>query len=255
MHLQVVITYSETEGGGTVIDSVTKSAGIVQEATEVVASGGNWKQGQSWVGGSVPNSTQNAVVETNVGLQINGSDSETVGSLSLEGVNKGVSVASNSTLTVNGPITVLGGNLSVTGSSTLIFGNVGGGVSGNFIVSGSGSSVSIGGGNKLESTGPSDVLLIAANSTFINAGTIAGASGKKLEISGAITGGGIFQIDSGATLQLDTAESLNVLFAAATGLLVLSDPTQFSGSISANGGSLQPGDVIDVSGFDTGASI
>ena len=82
MHLQVVITYSETEGGGTVIDSVTKSAGIVQEATEVVASGGNWKQGQAWVGGSVPTSTQNAVVETNVGLEINGSDSETVGSLS-----------------------------------------------------------------------------------------------------------------------------------------------------------------------------
>ena len=155
MHLRVEIFYSENDGGGTTIDTVTKSAGIVGEATEIVASGGNWKQSQSWVGGSVPTSTQNAVVETNVGLQINGSDSETVGSLSLEGVNKGVSVASNSTLTVNGPITVLGGNLSVTGSSTLIFGNVGGGISGNFIVSGSGSSVSIGGGNTLRSTGPS----------------------------------------------------------------------------------------------------
>src|SRR5690242_18705809 len=196
MHLQVVITYTETEGGGTVIDSVTKSAGIVQEATEVVASGGNWKQGQSWVGNSVPTSTQNAVVETNIGMQINGSDSETVGSLSLEGINKGVSVASNSTLTGDGPITVLGGSLSVTGSSLLIFGNVGGGISANFIVSGSGSSVIIGGGNTLQSAGPSDVILVAASSTFTDNGTIEVLSGKKLEISGAIAGTGIFLIDS-----------------------------------------------------------
>ena len=76
-----------------------------------------------------------------------------------------------------------------------------------------------------------------------------------MEISGAITGTGNFLIDSGAILQLDTAESLNVLFAAATGLLVLSDPTQFTGIISASGGSLQVGDVVDVSGFDTGATI
>jgi hypothetical protein len=46
-----------------------------------------------------------------------------------------------------------------------------------------------------------------------------------------------------------------VLFAAATGLLVLSDPAVFTGTISASGGSLQAGDVVDVSGFDTGASI
>ena len=255
MHLRVEIFYVENEGGGTEIDTVTKSAGVVQEATEVVAKGGNWKQGQAWTGNAVPTATQNAVVETNVGLEINGSDSETVGSLSLEGVNKGVSVASNSTLTVDGPITVLGGNLTVTGSSTLIFGDVGGGVSGNFVVSGSGSSVSIGGGNVLRSSGTSDVILIASNSTFTNAGTIEVAAGKKLEISGAVTGGGNFVINSGATLQFDTAESLNVLFAAATGLLVLSDPTQFTGTISANGGSLQLGDVIDVSGFDAGASI
>ena len=255
MHLQVVISYTETEGGGTVIDSVTKSAGVVGEATEVVASGGNWKQGQAGVGGSVPTSTQNAVLETNVGLEINGSDSEVVGSLSLEGVNKGVSVASNSTLTVDGPITVLGGLLSVTGSSTLVFGDVGGGVSGNFIVSGSTSSVNIGGGNKLQSAGPSDVILIAAASTFTNNGMIEVLSGKKLEISGAVVGTGFFRIDSSATLQLDTAESLNVLFATATGLLILSDPTHFTGTISENAGSLQPGDVIDVSGFDTGASI
>ncbi|MGN6749317.1 MAG: beta strand repeat-containing protein, partial [Xanthobacteraceae bacterium] len=255
MHLRVEIFYSENDGGGTTIDTVTKSAGIVGEANEVVASGGNWKQPQSWVGNSVPTSTQNAVVETNIGMQINGSDSETVGSLSLEGINKGVSVASNSTLTVDGPITVLGGSLSVTGSSLLIFGNVGGGISANFIVSGSGSSVIIGGGNTLQSAGPSDVILVAASSTFTDNGTIEVLSGKKLEISGAIAGTGIFLIDSGATLKLDTAESLNVLFAAATGLLVLGDPTQFTGTISASGGSLQAGDVIDVSGFDTGASI
>src|SRR5690242_9548517 len=117
MHLRVVIFYTETEGSGTVIDTVTESAGIVGEATEVVASGGNWKQGQSWVGGSVPTLTQNAVVESNIGMQINGQDTEVVGSLSLEQNNKGVSVASNSTLIVDGPITVLAGNITVTGSS------------------------------------------------------------------------------------------------------------------------------------------
>jgi len=77
-----------------------------------------------------------------------------------------------------------------------------------------------------------------------------------LEIAGFATGlTGTFLIDAGATLRFDTAESLNVLFAAATGLLILSDPTQFTGTISESGGSLQVGDVIDVSGFDTGATI
>jgi hypothetical protein len=88
-------------------------------------------------------------------------------------------------------------------------------------------------------------------------GTIEVTSGAKFELFEPIPAAamGAVQLDSGATLQVDGADPLNVVFATATGLLILEEPTQFAGIISASGGSLASGNVIDVRGFDASASI
>ena len=100
---------------------------------------------------------------------------------------------------------------------------------------------------------------IAANSTisgsFTDNGTVEVTAGNTLEIaSTGVSGKGIFKIDAGATLQLDHADSLNVVFAG-TGELILKDPTHFTGTISDSGGSLGSGDVLDLAGFDATATV
>ena len=111
--------------------------------------------------------------------------------------------------------------------------------------------------------GPDGIVKDIGSSAMItgaitNNGIIeAGRNGGTLEIasSSTVSGTGIFQIDSGAKLQLDGPDTLNVVFAATTGTLILKDPTHFTGTISRSGGSLASGDVIDVAGFDASASI
>jgi hypothetical protein len=67
-----------------------------------------------------------------------------------------------------------------------------------------------------------------------------------LEIAGATSGSGSLQVDAGATLQLDGADSLNVTFTSSTGKLILKDPGNFSGTISGLTGS----DQIDLANIN-----
>ena len=71
-----------------------------------------------------------------------------------------------------------------------------------------------------------------------------------LEIAGAISGIGSLQIDTGATLQLDGADLLNVTFTGSTGTLILKDPGNFSGTISGLTGS----DQIDLANINPQAA-
>ena len=57
---------------------------------------------------------------------------------------------------------------------------------------------------------------------------------------------GTFEIDAGATLQLDGADALNVAFAGSTGKLVLKDPASFTGTIAGLTGT----DAIDLANID-----
>ena len=72
-----------------------------------------------------------------------------------------------------------------------------------------------------------------------------------LEVAGSIfPATGVFQIDAGATLQLDGADSLNVIFTDSTGELILKDPADFTGNIVGLSGS----DTIDLTNLSFGTN-
>jgi hypothetical protein len=72
-----------------------------------------------------------------------------------------------------------------------------------------------------------------------NAGTI-DATGGTLTLSSAVTGAGLLQIESGAELEIGTANSETVLFNAGSAELRLDTPASFTGTLSG----FQPTDSI-----------
>src|SRR5262249_30024311 len=61
-------------------------------------------------------------------------------------------------------------------------------------------------------------------------------------------------IADGATLTVAAASSFDAAFADSTGTLVLSDPTHFTGTISAASGTLSSGDRIDLTNINSTAA-
>ena len=79
------------------------------------------------------------------------------------------------------------------------------------------------------------------------------APGTTLQISAPLAGtSGSATIGAGATLELAAADSASVTFASSTGMLLLSDPSTFSGKIFnfAGNGSLSGSDQIDLKGIN-----
>jgi fibronectin-binding autotransporter adhesin len=84
-------------------------------------------------------------------------------------------------------------------------------------------------------------LSVAASALLTGFGTVTGsianagtldASGGTLTLSGAVTGAGILQIESGAELEIGTANGETVLFQAGADELRLDTPASFTGTLS-----------------------
>ena len=82
--------------------------------------------------------------------------------------------------------------------------------------------------------------------TVTNDGLFTSADNTTVEFSGAVSGLGSINIGSGASIQLDGADTSNVIFTANAGEVILQDPHQFNGTISSSSGTLSTGDQIDL---------
>jgi len=220
--LQVVVHYVDSGEN----ESTTDSLGIVAPAKEWKGGTHPWETPGQWSPPGVPISSDNTVVD--VGGSGVGNSAYTLTIDQASAAHSLVVNDSRATVEVDeGAALTLGGNLTIQ--------------AGKF---------QIDAGGTLKDIGSSATITGA----FTDNGTVE-AGGGTLEIaSTAISGSGKFKIDAGATLQLDHADSLNVAFAT-SGTLVLKDPAHFTGTISNSGGSLTSGDVVDLAGFDTSASV
>ena len=235
--LQVIVTYTDATGN----ESATVSAGTVQAASQeknyVGGSGShNWGTG-IWGASGTPTSSDNVFIDAS-------------GTYSVL-VEDNPDVALSLTVNAGGATVFASSNNDSSSGDTLTLGDSSGG-GGNLTIN-AGTFI-IGSGGTLKDIGNSAMITGA----ITNNGTIeAGRAGGTLEVasSSTITGTGIFQIDAGAKLQLDGPDTLNVVFAATTGTLILKDPTHFTAPFRKAVEAWSSGDVIDVAGFDASASI
>jgi hypothetical protein len=216
--LQVVVTYVDSGDNESTVDSL----GLVASAKEWKGDAHPWEVDGQWSPSGVPTSTDDVVV--------NGSGESTY-TLTIDQASVAQSlVVNDSKATVE---IVDGGNLTLGGNLTIEAGKF-----------------QIDAGGTLTDTAASATIIGA----FTDNGTVE-AAGTTLEVaSTSISGNGKFKIDAGATLQIDHADSLDVVFGG-SGKLILLDPAHFSGTISDSGGSMTASDVLDVAGFDTSASV
>jgi len=221
--LQLVVNYVDPGES----ESVTTSLGIVAAAKEWKGNAANpWDTAGQWTPSGVPGATDNAVVDTATGHSFTLSVTQTNDVAHSLVVNSSIAKVE----IVNGAVLTLGGNLTID--------------AGTF---------QIDSGGLLKEIATSSTITGA----FTNNGTVEVGAGDKLEIaSSSISGDGTFKIDAGATLQLDhgLGSGKSVVFSG-SGTLVLEDPAHFSGTVSDSTGSMTSGDVLDLIGFDTGATV
>jgi len=214
--LQVVVTYADSDER----ESVTTSFGAV--ATKVWAGGSDdWQTASDWSPSGAPASSDYVLVDASGNYTVKVSQAAAAHSLVVNDSGATVEILNGDTLTLGGNLTIQSGNFQIDSGGTL-----------------------------------KDIATFATVSgAFTNNGKIEASAGNTLEIANAVSSGaGKFAIDAGATLQLDHADSLNVVFNG-SGTLILKDPTHFTGTISDSGSSLTSGDVLDLAGFDTTASV
>jgi hypothetical protein len=154
--------------------------------------------------------------------------------------------ANNSTIDVTGDSTIDGvhisdGVLDVTGVATALMS------SGTSLIDG----VSVTNAGIIEAV--AGVLTLSAGS-LVNEGTLA-ANGGTLVVDENVTGSsGHATIAEGGTLEFEgsVAAGQTVTFQGSDGILYLTDPAAFQGEIAGISGT---GDIIDLSGYDTSASV
>ena len=214
--LQVVVTYVDSHEN----ESATYSLGTVAPAKEWLGGNHDWQASGQWATSGVPASSDNAVIDASGFYTVKIDQAAAAHSLVVNDLGAAVEILAGNTLTLGGNATIEAGILQIDSGATL-----------------------------------KDIAASATiTGAFIDNGTVEAAGGT-LEVASAISfGAGKFKIDAGATLQLDHADTLKVAFSGA-GELILKDPTHFTGIISDGGGSLTSTDVVDVAGFDTGASV
>ena len=203
--------------GGWLSDAVAGLYSLV-ETDWVTGVSGDWSTASDWLSGAVPTPIVDAVINNSNSVTLDGADA--AHALTLD----------NSDLTVSGTLT-LGTSLTLDEVSELNL--IGGVLSAQSIEVGA-SGHFLGGGAIL---GPVEVT-----------GTIE-VSQSALELTGAVSGTGLFTIDNGATLQFDgsVASGTTASFLGASGTLIIEQPSSFDGHISGISGS---GDVLDLVGFD-----
>jgi fibronectin-binding autotransporter adhesin len=214
--LQVVVTYADSQEK----ESATYSLGSVAPAKEWLGGNHDWQTAGQWATSGAPASSDNAVIDASGFYTVKIDQAAAAHSLVVNDLGAAVEILAGNTLTLGGNATIEAGILQIDSGATL-----------------------------------KDIAASATiTGAFIDNGTVEAAGGT-LEVASAISfGAGKFTIDAGATLQLDHADTLKVAFSG-NGELILKDPTHFTGIISDSGGSLTSADVVDVAGFDTGASV
>ncbi len=214
--LQVVVTYKDSGEN----ESTTDSLGIVAPAKEWSGGNGDWHNAGQWTPSVAPTPSDNVVVDASGRYTLEIDNAAAAHSLVVNDSGAKVEIVEGNTLTLGGNLTIDAGTLHIDTEATL-----------------------------------KDIAASATiTGTFTDDGTVESAGGT-LEIASAVTSGeGKFKIDAGHTLQLDQADALDVAFAG-SGELILKDPAHFTGTISDSGGSMTAADLIDLAGFDTGASV
>jgi hypothetical protein len=214
--LQAIVTYADSQEH----ESATYSLGTVAPAKEWLGGNHDWQTAGQWASSGVPISSDNTVVDASGFYTLTIDQAAAAHSLVVNDVGAAVEILAGNTLTLGGNATIEAGILQIDSGATL-----------------------------------KDIAASATiTGAFIDNGTVEAAGGT-LEVASAISlGTGKFKIDAGAALQLDHADTLKVAFSG-SGELILKDPTHFTGIISDSGGSLTSTDVVDVAGFDAGASV
>ena len=213
--LQVVVTYVDSGEH----ESTTASLGTVAAAKEWVDGSDHWQTGH-WTPSGAPTSTDNALVDVSGTYTVEIDHAAAAHSLVLNDTGATVEIIGGDTLTLGGNLTIEAGKLHINSGATLI----------------------------------DNAASATITGTFTDNGTVESAAGTLEIASDATSGEGKFTIDAGDSLQFDHADALDVAFAG-SGELILKDPAHFSGIISDSGGSMTAADVVDLSGFDTNASV
>jgi len=157
-----------------------------------------------------------------------------------------IDIVSGGTLTVAGAMLVTSGKVHIESGGALNLG-------GDFNVSSTAGPITIDSGGTLKDT----ASLATVSGPITDNGTIEAAGGF-LEISGAISGTGKFQIDSGAALELTGTSAENVSFAnnsGNSGTLVLDNTAGYTGQISGFAGNTTLSDGIDLKDVTYSASL
>jgi hypothetical protein len=226
------ITATSIDSEGQTNTASTTEAVTVEVADDHwrTASNGNWSSDPHWTLAS-PAASMTAVIDANA---INGTNSSYTVTISQPAVAAALiindakaTVRDDAALTLSGALTVNSGTFELNNGS-LLAQSIFIGLAGTFLVSH---------GNYVISE------------PIVDYGTIEVAR-DSLEIAGTISGTGVFQIDAGAILQLDGADSNNVIFTGSTGELVLKDPSDFTGNVVGLSGT----DTIDLANLVFGAN-
>jgi 20S proteasome alpha/beta subunit len=179
---------------------------------------GDWSTASDWLSGAVPTPIVDTVINNSNSVTLDGA--AVAHALTLD----------NSDLTVSGTFT-LGTSLTLDSLSEL---DLSGGVL-------SAQSIEVGASGHFLGNG-------TISSPVEVTGTIE-VSQSALELTGAVSGTGLFTIDNVATLQFDgsVASGTTAAFLGASGTLIIEQPSSFNGHISGVSGS---GDVLDLIGYD-----
>ena len=161
---------------------------------------GDWSAASHWSNG-VPTSSTDAFIDASGTYTVNVSKSSVANTLTIDDI--GATVKDNVSLKLTGALTISSGTFELDNGS-LDTSQVSIASLGIFLV-GQGTH--------------------ALSEPIANDGTVE-ITGE-LELTGAVSGTGVFQIDPGATLQLDGAGPSNVKFVGSTGDLVLKNPAAF----------------------------
>ena len=256
-----------TDASGAVLATAPSQTFTVAETSEDHWNGGNgdWNAA-NWTNG-IPTSNTDAFVDAYGTYTVNISQAE-ANTLTIN--DAGATVKDNGSLQLSGALTLTAGTFQLDNgsleASLISIGLagiflVGQGThvlsepitnNGSFIVDGNNTIADITGtlsGSGSYTINSGSVLQFGGSSYTITGsitdnGTVEVTSGK-LELAGSVAGNGeehqsgILKIDTGATLQLDGVDSVNVQFANSTGELILKDPGQFTGTIAGLTGSDQ----------------
>ena len=195
----------------------------------IVNSGDDWTTANDWSDGNghviaTPNYNNDAIIDESGAYTLTITSAATANTLTITPAGAGADVQDETggSLTLTGALTINAGSFSLIGG-TLATSSVNVGVNGHFIGEG------------------------AVQAPIYNAGTVEALG--NLSLLGAVTGAGLFTIDSGNTLEFGNSVAVGATasFADTVGTLKLDDSTGAGGSsFGATIENFGGGDVIDL---------